>query len=445
MTEIRLGENLFSGRSLRSRLLHSLSMSDPLRHAVAVFLVHLTVLVVVWALLPTRFKEMRSNDYKNRSSPVARNFLTGNGFREANGDLMTRYPPGHPIYLYSVFWICEKTGLPEQTTLAIVSLGLQALTGAMLFWLVAEIWSVPVGWVVSLLWLTYLPPFYLSVLGNNEIPYTPIFILSIVAFWGAFKTNRLRGYFAAGVLLGLGMLIRPFAIVLPAFLVALCMTPFLAVRPNRRLLAIVAIIAGNIVAILPWQIWTYGVTSRFYLISSVGVHGVMDGLTFAVPRPRRIDLQIPPNELKLMTSAFERWQDNRIASFGSLSEWIRDEALHDPLAFASIMARKAARTWYGTDSHKFETVLFWMQLPYLVLCAIGSYRCLRNGGDQRRIAVLCLVVIAYYWLMTIAGLSILRYMVPVMPLLLLLSSPVVERLVTRFIDLGEPSGAKAVA
>ena len=74
-----------------------------LRLSFFVFLLHFAAILTAWVILPPAFRESRSNDYSIRSEPVARNFLDGDGFRENNGDLMTRYPPGHPLFLIAVF------------------------------------------------------------------------------------------------------------------------------------------------------------------------------------------------------------------------------------------------------------------------------------------------------------------------------------------------------
>jgi len=397
-----------------------------------VFAAHLAVLTTVGFVLPSRVLEMRSNDYKSRSEPIARNLLEGKGLREANGNLCTRYPPGHPLYLYTAFWIAKQTGLPEQGVLIAISLGLKALSGALLFLLLVEFWSVRLSAFMSFAWLLYLPSIYSTILSGNDVIYTPLFVFNIWVFWRGVKNDNGWLFFLAGVLLGLGMLIWPFVIGLPLFVVTLCMTPLLSMGRKRRVAVSCLIVAGVVLTILPWQVWTYQQTRRFYLISSVGVHGVLDGLTYGVPHPDRLDLKLRPGELRLMTTAYDAWQSGEIASFGELTRWGREEAASQPLDFMTIICRKVLRAWYATDSHRYETQLLIMQAPYLIICVCGPWMCLRRDGDVRRIAMICLVVIAFYWAMAVAGLSILRYMVPVMPLLLLLSTPVVESFVERF-------------
>jgi hypothetical protein len=137
-------------------------------------------------------------------------------------------------------------------------------------------------------------------------------------------------------------------------------------------------------------------------------------------------MDMPDGVLRLQESAFEKWQDKSIHSFGTFLAWVRKDAASQPFAFVSTLWRKSLRTWYATDSHRWESKLLLMQIPYLAICFAGGVICFRKGGDAKRITILIAVIVLFYWAMTIAGLSIMRYIVPVMPLMLLLTAPIIE-------------------
>jgi hypothetical protein len=140
---------------------------------------------------------------------------------------------------------------------------------------------------------------------------------------------------------------------------------------------------------------------------------------------------MPPGVLKLQQSAFDNWQNKNIADFGGLLAWVRTDAAKQPWDMLSIIGRKAVRTWYATDSHRHDFKLLFLQVPYLILFGLGAIACIRAGGNAQRMAILVLVIVLFYWAMTVAGLSIMRYIVPVMPLMLLLTAPIIESCLDR--------------
>ena len=408
-----------------------MTLQQQTRHFLFVFLIHYLVLLAIWAMLPTSVRTSRSNDFRHRNRPLVLNFLNGSGFRESNGEVMTRFPPGHPIFLITVFAVAERAGISEETAIGLTTLGCQALSGALIFLLAAQVWPRRASFAVSLFVLTYVPAFHLSIKANNEVSYTPVFLLTILIFWHALKTERVYLFFVTGLLIGAGMLIRPFMIALPIVVAGLTLSSLLKSTFSKKMLFVSVLLFGNLLAIVPWQIWTYKHTSKFYLISSVGIYGIMDGMTYGLPKPERVTLDIPPGVLKLQQSAFDNFQNDNIHGVGSFVSWGFQYAARQPLDMASMLSRKALRTWYATDSHRWEGRLLFLQMPYIATFCAGLFVCLRRDGDVRRMAILALVLVLFYWAMTMAGLSIMRYIVPVMPIMLLMAAPICEAVLQR--------------
>jgi hypothetical protein len=97
------------------------------------------------------------------------------------------------------------------------------------------------------------------------------------------------------------------------------------------------------------------------------------------------------------------------------------------LVVVSLYAFKALRSWYATDSGRFEIPSIVLQSLYLIAIAIGSWRSWHQGGQQRQITLIVWLITAYFWFVTIAVLSILRYMLPTIGLLLLLLPGILVR------------------
>ena len=108
---------------------------------------------------------------------------------------------------------------------------------------------------------------------------------------------------------------------------------------------------------------------------------------------------------------------------GDAAAFLARRAVDDPLPVVKLLLIKAVRSWYATDSLSFEHAILWMQLPLLGLAGWGSLRWPRDRGNiegfEPTAPALILIVTLYFWAMTFLVLSILRYMLPAMALLML--------------------------
>jgi hypothetical protein len=110
---------------------------------------------------------------------------------------------------------------------------------------------------------------------------------------------------------------------------------------------------------------------------------------------------------------------------------VLDEVPERPLAVAELVAFKATRSWYGTESLRYEAPLAVVQLGTAALLVVGGVRCWREGGRRREALGLLLAVLGTSWLLTMAVISLVRYLTPALGLCLLLAGVAVEPLVRR--------------
>jgi hypothetical protein len=87
---------------------------------------------------------------------------------------------------------------------------------------------------------------------------------------------------------------------------------------------------------------------------------------------------------------------------------------------------KAARSWYGTDAMTHELPIAAIQIIYLLFIVLGVRIAWRRFPKNRLIVCALLGVALYFWGMTVLVLSILRYMVPAMGLLLIFAATAVD-------------------
>lgn len=85
-----------------------------------------------------------------------------------------------------------------------------------------------------------------------------------------------------------------------------------------------------------------------------------------------------------------------------------------------LLLLKALRSWYATDSARYETVILPIQIVYLLLILWGFIAAWKSKSTSRLYAVYIALTTLYFWLATTSALSILRYMIPAMCLLMTL-------------------------
>jgi hypothetical protein len=206
------------------------------------------------------------------------------------------------------------------------------------------------------------------------------------------------------------MLIRPSAL---GISVILCLWLILRGRHWRRA---AALLTASGLVILPWLVYVTIINGALIPLSTGGIPSIIDGVTFAVrEQSGRDSILLPDDVMRLQTRILEGVR----TQIDSPLRVVIAELSADPASAFQLIAIKAARAWYATDSRRFETVSLLVQLGYLAIIGWSAVRILRGHSpkDARPLLALILLVTAYHWLTTTAVLSILRYMLPAMGLL----------------------------
>jgi len=380
-----------------------------------VFCGALAVALVFWAAAP-RLQLGTPSDFDGFHRPVAESLLRGRGLTADGETLATRYPPGYALLLAGVWAATAPVGLTPAAgvlTLNLVSVGLSAV----FLCEIASLVTTPVaGLMAAALWMTYPFMLVLSRAPLTELPFCALFYAGLL-LWARSLRRSGRGALVAlagGALLGAAMLVRPIAIGAP--LVLACIILASGHGAWRRRVALgAALLCGALLAVLPWEILVLRRTGQLIPLSTGGPPSIRDGLTFAVHpgkayrRPR----EIPADIRAVQMAVLERY--SRLNGVGAIAEVIFEQARQRPLALFKFVVWKAARAWYGTDTGRWEWPILPIQLIYLLVMAAGAVIAFRNP-DTRGLALVLAALIAYFWVMTVLTLSILRYMLPAMGL-----------------------------
>ncbi|MDD5195391.1 MAG: glycosyltransferase family 39 protein [Candidatus Omnitrophica bacterium] len=398
-------------------------MIESKRNLLFITIVSLSAVLITlffWAMLPPAFK-VDSGDYTCFYEPVARNILKGNGPMIMQGDTaFISFPPGYPLILAGIFSFSKVFNIPENIFLWLFILISIVLTSLFIFSMAKMAWGVYPALICSLIWMTY--PFYLNLTKqpNSEIAFILVFYGSISLLLRTVfnKIHAWYIYVLIGALIGLTMLIRPIAIGL-GMIVALTLF-FLesGIRLRLRFMLILALLLGNILVVLPWEMWVYQKTGKIIPLSVHGSDCIKDGLTFNGGKDYRRSISLPADVEKLMQNIRKNYRE--LDSSKKIAFFMVDAYKAQPLAVIKLVLIKMARSWYATDSQRFETQILFIQLPYLILILFGTFAAWKQGGVLKRMAVVLWFIALYFWLMTFLALSVLRYMVPPIGLLFIL-------------------------
>ena len=388
------------------------------------FIVAMLASGMFWAVLPAEYRENQSTDYALAYEPVARNIVAGRGVT-LEGDIATRYPPGFAVLLAGVFRLGDALHVADETMVLAFRLLCVGLAVVLIYGLARLLWSPRAALIPAVAWMTYPFALWLTKQPNSEVPFIPVFFAAMLVFWWALLHERGGGaragafYLAAGALSGAAMLIRPAALglsIVMALLVLLFAARATALR--TRLLYGALVVLGSILVVLPWEAAVYARTSAIIPLSSGGPATIYDGLTFlAVPKDYRREVAIPEDVADLMWAIHERRAE--ATTTGGVFTVLADEARVAPAAFIKLMLIKLARSWYGIDSRVMERPTLLIQIVYLLLATWGTLYCVRQGGAARRLIGGNWLIVFYFWAMTFTVIPLLRYMTPVMGLLML--------------------------
>ena len=357
-------------------------------------------------------------DYSTFYEPVGRSLELGEGYRLPDGSPALEYPPGFPVLLAGVFTVSAWLGISEGALISILNAISVALGALTLFAFARRLFRPAPAFLAASLFLTYPFLLYLTRMPSTEIVfivplYAALCLLGALVFGGS---RSAWGYCAVGALLGAAMLIRPIGLgaglLAPALVWAGLSFP---ARLRGRLAALVLL--GNLMVVLPWEVWLYRTTGRIIPLSTNGLPSAINGLTFALDTAGREPIALPADVIRVMANV--RAHRGELHSVGDLAARLFEEFRRDPAAVLKLAAIKALRSWYGSDSRRLEALSAGLQAVYLLLVLGCSGFAIRYGGPARRLAIGVWIVAGYFWFMTAAVLPLLRYMVPSMGLLFL--------------------------
>jgi hypothetical protein len=397
----------------------------------AIFLGALLTQIAFLVLLPDSARANQSTDFTDYYSPVAQHLLSGQSLTDGAGNFATLYPPGYPVFLAGSFWLADRFAADRTHFVIFLNTLLFGLGCLLVFWTAEVIFNSRVGLLASALWGTYIFNLWLIKQPNTEILFIPLFYGGVYCLTSAIEHRSIWMALVCGFLVGLSALVRPMALLL-VFLLAAAILVRRTIELSQRMFLAAVLVGAFFITILPWECDVYIHTREVVPLCTNGPSAMLDGLTFL---RRTRDEGLPAPVVQFMNRAWSQHQD--LKTTGAILRYEFAELKRDPKAVLELTGLKIIRSWFGTDSRSFEYPILLVQLFYLSLGALGLSVAWRRFRERRYYVELFVVLVLYFWGMTILALSILRYMVPVMAYLLIPGAVAIDAYFLRGRKVGE--------
>lgn len=360
------------------------------------------------------------SDYVQCYAPITENIIQGKSAIINNQ--YVRCAVGYPLVLAPIFVLADAIGLDRFSFIIFFNVIFAAFSSVILFLLVKNVFNKKIALMASVLWMSYPLHQWFIKNAHTEIPFILILLLAVLFFVNFFTGAGKKYYiFFTGTLLGFASLVRPIGLLISLVLAILIFIVF-NISLKKKLILLLLLILGNVMILAPWEYYVFLKNGNFAPISDGGPEGFRYGFTFGAKTGEGGDTYKGPQDVIDIMNNINSVKIKNNKSYGEILSILGNEAIKSPFAFTKLMIIKAARSWYGTSELWLENKIVLIQLPYLILGILGIIFSFKFYKDKIRYIIMFLSIIAYFWFMTTATLSIMRYIVPVMPFVIIFSS-----------------------
>ena len=355
--------------------------------------------------------------------------------------------PGYPLLLAAVF--CFAGEQPSVMWARAENALLGALTVGGVWWLARELFDARAGLVAGAMAAFYPGAIATSVLVLSEAPFGLLMLVQLALWAASWKADSVRraAFLAvwAGLVAGAATLVRPsWLLFTPLAVVAgllvggrhQCVglradsgSP--SPRPStcgrgRRAWIGVGMLAGLIVAMMPWWVRNARLTGRFVPTTLQVGASLYDGLNPEATGASNMDLV--PEAVKDLRRRAAAEGETGAALEVRLDRQFRTEALtwsrSDPARVARLAAVKLVRMWNiwpneaSLSSWPIRLAVLLTYVPILLLGMIGAARTIRWGWPY----ILCWLPAVYFTMLHMVFVGSIRYRQPAMLGLIVLAA-----------------------
>jgi hypothetical protein len=152
------------------------------------------------------------------------------------------------------------------------------------------------------------------------------------------------------------------------------------------------------------------------LLTDANTDNLVEGLSLAADSPEEVEALPMPGDLRDLVLDVQT-QERELLAPDAAREYLVTTARHRPVALGELVAYKAARSWYGTETFRFEGAIVAIQVVWVGLAVAGAELARRRSTGARWYVWLVAAITLCSWAGAMAVLSIVRYLVPTLAML----------------------------
>lgn len=336
-----------------------------------------------------------------RYDAIAMSLLDGDGF-SIDGNPTATSGPLYPLLLAFVYGVFGYSATAIRTVLAVIDVG-----HCLLWVLIARECLGPRSGLLTGVLIAACPYFvYLVVTAGSDSLFLALHAVFVLLLVRSMQMPTHGGFLRTGVALGLATLCRAVSLLMPLFLV-----PFVLLRCRRSLargaIAVMLIAIGFAITLTPWTIRNFARFQRFVPVQTLGGYH----LYLASGDPGQDTFIRESTDLT-------HGARGGVAADGDYYRSALNRIIRDPVQFARLMGTRLVKMWYVTHSGRAPWALGVTNLLLLSLAATGVVLSRRRWESL----LVLYAVIAYYVCLHSALFAIFRYLMPVVPALLVFAS-----------------------
>lgn len=393
----------------------------------------LTLLFVVAPLAMNAYAGVyHAESFTDLYDYLAGNIASGNGYRFFPDTAETTLrSPGYPLLLAAIFLFFGKSMIAVK----IVNVIMTVLTAYIVGLLVHRLSSHRGAAIAAALIFAFHPAVLVAESrAGVETLATLVTALFVLLLYAALKSGRPGSYFLAGAVLGFDILVKGTPLLFP---VVLAMYLLFYARTSARLKSVSINLAAMVVAISlvlsPWIIRNYQLTGKF--IPTMSVLGVSAGHGLYVCKNLSLSkgtgslvgeaaglqrkaaeqqgLQFRNKFYQFFYSANDEVEFSRY-----LLKQVVEEYKESPTLLIKCVSKNIFNFWFAGRNTQATVLNMIVQLPYLVMALMGVFISIRR--QQAAISIPIVLFICYYVAVHLPILAVVRYTVPLIPLLAIL-------------------------
>ena len=391
----------------------------------------------VWqAQLEGRFEFGDSRSYWTLAHSIA----SGGPYKY--GEARVFRTPGYPLLLAPVFLVAgEKPSVMSPTRAQVMWARAQSalfgtLSVAGVWWLGRQLFDARVGLLAAAIAAVYPGAIAMGTLVLSEAPFCPLMLAHLILWTAAWKAPSVRQAIllsvSAGLVAGGATLVRPSWLLFTPFAVVVGLT---AGKDRLRHLSIgAAMLAGLLVAMMPWWIRNARLTGHFVPTTLQVGASLYDGLSPDATGASNMAV-VDQETARFGESQPAPPAGGRNEPVGAseyrLDRHLRAESVAwaraNPGRVVELMGIKLVRLWNvwpneaAFSAWHIRLAVLFSYGPVMILAVIGGWQTIHRGWPY----VLCWLPAVYFTLLHVVFVSSIRYRQPAMLTLIVLAAGVI--------------------